>query len=186
MRPSGGRDAGGMRERTNRHAWRACVGQPTVGSNPTPSAASGEPFAHSGPSQVPPVSKRCRERSPEHRRAHLRETGPELTEPRGAGSVARARPALFGGTRRRGLDRRGKFEWSPERFERRLTSSAPPGAKVTTSELDLAGRHCLTMSVSLSSHCRAPRGRPGEGSQVKCCAQWRCRLRGRRRRPRGK
>src|SRR5262245_35011012 len=29
---------GGMRERTNRHAWRACVGQPTVGSNPTPSA----------------------------------------------------------------------------------------------------------------------------------------------------
>src|SRR5262249_13795822 len=27
-----------MRERPNRHAWRACVGQPTVGSNPTPSA----------------------------------------------------------------------------------------------------------------------------------------------------
>src|SRR5690348_18475643 len=27
-----------MRERTNRHAWRACVGQLTVGSNPTPSA----------------------------------------------------------------------------------------------------------------------------------------------------
>jgi tRNA(adenine34) deaminase len=29
---------GGMRERPNRHAWKACVGQPTVGSNPTPSA----------------------------------------------------------------------------------------------------------------------------------------------------
>jgi hypothetical protein len=27
-----------MRERPNRHAWKACVGQPTVGSNPTPSA----------------------------------------------------------------------------------------------------------------------------------------------------
>src|SRR5436189_3723225 len=32
---------GGMRERPNRHAWRACVGQPTVGSNPTPSAHFG-------------------------------------------------------------------------------------------------------------------------------------------------
>ncbi len=29
-----------MRERPNRHAWKACVGQPTVGSNPTPSAMS--------------------------------------------------------------------------------------------------------------------------------------------------
>src|SRR5262249_24053577 len=29
-----------MRERTNRRAWRACVGQPTVGSNPTPSPRS--------------------------------------------------------------------------------------------------------------------------------------------------
>ena len=27
-----------MRERTNRHAWRACVASVTVGSNPTPSA----------------------------------------------------------------------------------------------------------------------------------------------------
>jgi tRNA(adenine34) deaminase len=27
-----------MRERPNRHAWRACVAQVTVGSNPTPSA----------------------------------------------------------------------------------------------------------------------------------------------------
>ena len=27
-----------MRERPNRHAWKACVGQPTVGSNPTSSA----------------------------------------------------------------------------------------------------------------------------------------------------
>src|SRR5947209_15228463 len=27
-----------MRERPNRHAWRACVAQATVGSNPTPSA----------------------------------------------------------------------------------------------------------------------------------------------------
>src|SRR5262249_45040133 len=27
-----------MRERPNRHAWKACVGQLTVGSNPTPSA----------------------------------------------------------------------------------------------------------------------------------------------------
>ena len=42
----GGRRArtfGGMRERTNRHAWRACVGQPTVGSNPTPSAQRRRP-----------------------------------------------------------------------------------------------------------------------------------------------
>ena len=31
---------GGVRERPNRHAWKACVGQPTVGSNPTPSARS--------------------------------------------------------------------------------------------------------------------------------------------------
>ena len=30
-----------MRERPNRHAWKACVGQPTVGSNPTPSAGGG-------------------------------------------------------------------------------------------------------------------------------------------------
>jgi hypothetical protein len=28
-----------MRERPNRHAWKACVGQLTVGSNPTPSAS---------------------------------------------------------------------------------------------------------------------------------------------------
>src|SRR5215207_10672952 len=34
------RDLGGVRERPNRHAWKACVGQPTVGSNPTPSARS--------------------------------------------------------------------------------------------------------------------------------------------------
>ena len=27
-----------MRERPNRHAWKACEGQPSVGSNPTPSA----------------------------------------------------------------------------------------------------------------------------------------------------
>src|SRR5688572_1792301 len=27
-----------MRERPNRHAWKVCVGQPTVGSNPTLSA----------------------------------------------------------------------------------------------------------------------------------------------------
>ena len=32
------RSLGGVRERPNRHAWKACVGQPTVGSNPTPSA----------------------------------------------------------------------------------------------------------------------------------------------------
>ena len=31
---------GGVRERPNRHAWKACVGQLTVGSNPTPSAKS--------------------------------------------------------------------------------------------------------------------------------------------------
>src|SRR5207342_134992 len=31
---------GGMRERPNRHAWKACEGQPSVGSNPTPSAMS--------------------------------------------------------------------------------------------------------------------------------------------------
>src|SRR5262249_27591659 len=30
--------SGGMRERPNRHAWKACVGQLTVGSSPTPSA----------------------------------------------------------------------------------------------------------------------------------------------------
>ena len=30
---------GGVRERPNRHAWKACVGQLTVGSNPTPSAS---------------------------------------------------------------------------------------------------------------------------------------------------
>lgn len=29
-----------MRERPNRHAWKACVAQVTVGSNPTPSAMS--------------------------------------------------------------------------------------------------------------------------------------------------
>ncbi len=32
---------GGVRERPNRHAWKACVGKLTVGSNPTPSASSG-------------------------------------------------------------------------------------------------------------------------------------------------
>ena len=30
--------SGGVRERPNRHAWKACVGKPTVGSNPTSSA----------------------------------------------------------------------------------------------------------------------------------------------------
>jgi hypothetical protein len=35
------RHPGGMRERPNRHAWKACVGRPTVGSNPTPSADPG-------------------------------------------------------------------------------------------------------------------------------------------------
>ena len=30
--------SGDVRERTNRHAWNACVGQLTVGSNPTVSA----------------------------------------------------------------------------------------------------------------------------------------------------
>ena len=35
-----------MRERPNRHAWKACVGKLTVGSNPTPSAmANPEPSA---------------------------------------------------------------------------------------------------------------------------------------------
>ena len=29
---------GGVRERPNRHDWKSCVGQPTVGSNPTSSA----------------------------------------------------------------------------------------------------------------------------------------------------
>ena len=29
---------GGVRERPNRHAWKACVGKLTVGSNPTVSA----------------------------------------------------------------------------------------------------------------------------------------------------
>jgi hypothetical protein len=29
---------GEMRERPNRHAWKACVGQPTMGSNPILSA----------------------------------------------------------------------------------------------------------------------------------------------------
>src|SRR5882757_3815819 len=32
-----------MRERPNRHAWKACVGQLTVGSNPTPSARNTQP-----------------------------------------------------------------------------------------------------------------------------------------------
>src|SRR6187399_601083 len=32
------RSPGGVRERPNRHAWKACEGQPSVGSNPTPSA----------------------------------------------------------------------------------------------------------------------------------------------------
>ena len=38
--PSGsvGWSPGGVRERPNRHAWKACVGKLTVGSNPTPSA----------------------------------------------------------------------------------------------------------------------------------------------------
>ena len=31
---------GGVRERPNRHDWKSCVGQPTVGSNPTSSAMS--------------------------------------------------------------------------------------------------------------------------------------------------
>ena len=39
--PAGAAAIGGMRERPNRHAWKACVGQPTVGSNPTPSATAG-------------------------------------------------------------------------------------------------------------------------------------------------
>src|SRR5215210_3113291 len=42
------RRSGGMRERTNRHAWRACVGQPTVGSNPTPSAMCPKPTLGGG------------------------------------------------------------------------------------------------------------------------------------------
>ena len=36
-----GAGPGGMRERTNRHAWKACVAPVTVGSNPTPSAGGG-------------------------------------------------------------------------------------------------------------------------------------------------
>ncbi len=38
-----------MRERPNRHAWKACVGKLTVGSNPTPSAM--EP-AEAGPAEI--------------------------------------------------------------------------------------------------------------------------------------
>ena len=34
----GGRASGGVRERPNRHAWKACDLQGSVGSNPTPSA----------------------------------------------------------------------------------------------------------------------------------------------------
>ena len=37
---------GGVRERPNRHAWKACVGQPTVGSNPTPSATCPSTFMY--------------------------------------------------------------------------------------------------------------------------------------------
>src|SRR5579864_7934537 len=35
----GAKRRGGVRERPNRHDWKSCVGQPTVGSNPTLSAA---------------------------------------------------------------------------------------------------------------------------------------------------
>ena len=43
---------GGVRERPNRHAWKACVGQPTVGSNPTPSAMA-------NPDRWPGSTARC-------------------------------------------------------------------------------------------------------------------------------
>jgi hypothetical protein len=33
-------DAGGVRERPNRHDWKSCEGKPSVGSNPTSSATS--------------------------------------------------------------------------------------------------------------------------------------------------
>ena len=49
---------GGVRERPNRHAWKACVGQLTVGSNPTSSAKVGSVGGVSLP--VPLVSSAAR------------------------------------------------------------------------------------------------------------------------------
>jgi hypothetical protein len=58
-------ESGGMRERPNRHAWKACVGQPTVGSNPTPSATLlGCPHSRIGPDgDADPLSGRASSRS---------------------------------------------------------------------------------------------------------------------------
>ena len=50
--PAGANGAmpGGVRERPNRHAWKACVGKLTVGSNPTPSASTKDPAVSVGSS----------------------------------------------------------------------------------------------------------------------------------------
>jgi hypothetical protein len=70
--------SGGVRERPNRHAWKACVGQLTVGSNPTPSANS-----RSG----------RRNRAPDERRPGGRDT------PRGSNSSDRTSTINVGAKR---------------------------------------------------------------------------------------
>ena len=79
--------SGGMRERTNRHAWRACVGQPTVGSNPTPSAPAPpvvSPHSH-GAERATAGDRSGRDRhGPGWRTEQLRPVRPRLARRRGA------------------------------------------------------------------------------------------------------
>ena len=60
---------GGMRERPNRHAWKACEGQPSVGSNPTSSATDLAFLRRRRVGDAPVVSVRGRVTLSEH---HLR------------------------------------------------------------------------------------------------------------------
>ena len=85
------RTPGGMRERPNRHAWKACVGQPTVGSNPTPSAVGsriGWPTVRRQRSRPPrpaagPIQPRCPRPKPAGERRSPPSSSPCCGAPRG-------------------------------------------------------------------------------------------------------
>ncbi len=47
---------GGVRERPNRHAWKACEGRPSVGSNPTSSATASPPRGVEAPLRAAKVA----------------------------------------------------------------------------------------------------------------------------------
>ena len=99
-RPAG---EGGVRERPNRHAWKACEGQPSVGSNPTPSA-----MALTDPRRRRP---RCGGHAPRAARGQCR-------------AAARRRAGRCRGGARRGGDRRSAHN------ERELTGDPTAHAEV--------------------------------------------------------